>query len=730
MCGTSVEPLRARAVIALEDGLRFLCSPECRDRFLRGERHRERSEPPRASASASASSSDPMLRAVRKRRSQRPPSASSSSSEWTAPQPEAPEPPVPLPVLPLAVAGMALVAAAFATSWTLVGISAVLTGAAAALAVLGPLPLRRDAGWLAWATAPSGASLACVAALLSFEGGHDARLALAGAALAAAAAILRAWLDASAARPLERLLDALRRRIPARAQGPVDDATRPLQVGSRVLEADRVRAGEEVIVSDGGVVPVDGVVRAGEGYVLAHPAARSPVRRRAGDPVIAGARVIDGAIRVLATRVGEHRALLRPARFGDGTADDAARVTRITTRGIQWGGLAVLAFGVLGLWLGDSGGGLAMRLSAAAGVLVAVPLLSLRRAAEAPFVAAGATAAERGIVFQSARSLDRAGRVRVVALCTHGTITEGEPEVVEVHPIGEGSVDEALGLAAAAEASLEGNPIARAILRHVERRRVAKGAVRRVTQVPGRGITAVGAASEAIVVGSRQLLLDEGISVAVGDVDAERAEKRGLSVVFVGVDRKLRALVMLRDEDRPGARAAVQRLIDLDAEVLLVSGDHRSTVESLARPLDVDHVKAELTPEERGAEVRRLREAGGGTVAVIGRAGPDDVVLAAADVPVVLAAAGSPEGERAIALTGDDVRDAAAALWLANAARREANRAVAVAATAGLALAVLAANGLAAPGVVALGAIAVDVLALPAAARLLRRIELRLPARG
>lgn len=634
-----------------------------------------------------------------------------------------------LPFVPLSVAGAALVTSALGTSWFWVTISVVLTLMATGLALIGPLALRRDAGWLAWATAPSGVVLATMAAIIGFHEGSSVRLALVGASLGAALVILRAWFDVSAARPLERLIASLARCMPERAHVSVDRAARPLQVVSREVDTDTIRAGEDVLVGEGQTVPVDGVVQAGEGHVLAHPVARVPVVRRAGDPVIAGARVTDGAIRVVATRVGPDRALLRPARFGDGRALDVARLTRLTTRGIQFAGFAVITGGALGLWLGEAGGGLAMRISAAAGVLLAAPLLALRRAAEAPFVAAGATAVERGIVFQSAESLDRAGRVNVVALCTHGTITEGEPEVVEVHSVGDGAVEQALAIAAGAEALIDQHPIARAIVRHAEVRAIPRESVRRVVAVAGRGLRGLSASGESIVIGNRQLLLDEGISVAVGDHEAERAEQRGFSVVFVAIDRRLRAIVVMRDEDRPGARAAVQRLMDLGCEVLLVSGDHRATVESLARPLDVDHVKAELTPEERSAEVRRLRD-GGAIVAVIGQVGSDDATLAAADVPVVLGAAGGAEGERTVALTGDDVRDAAAALWLASAASREAKRAVGVAGLAGIVLTVLAMNGLAPPAMIALGAIAIDAFALPAAARLLRRIELRLPPRG
>ena len=99
-------------------------------------------------------------------------------------------------------------------------------------------------------------------------------------------------------------------------------------------------------------------------------------------------------------------------------------------------------------------------------------------------------------------------------------------------------------------------------------------------------------------------------------------------------------------------------------------------------------------------------------------------------MPVVLGAAGGQDAERAITLTGDDVRDAAAALWLAHWARRAAVRGVAIAVAGGVALGVLGAVGLLPPVVVAVGVLGIDVLALPSAARFLRRVELRLPARG
>jgi Cu+-exporting ATPase len=727
VCGVPVEPLRAAEVVLVDAGFRYLCSAKCRADYvasLDGARSEAPAEERPRSASASWSSgSDAGTRSTRRKR------ARIGSGEWTGARlAQPPAPPTP-PTLALGLAAASLLASVFATSWTLASIASILALASAAVALVLGGHVRLSAGVAAYLAAPLGTVLACAAGLVRLTNGEDARWFLAGAALAAALANARWWLDATSALSVEQLVRSLAARMPARAHVPAGVEGKPLAVAAADVEASRVRVGEEILVSEGETVCVDGSVRAGQGYALLHPSATAPVRRSAGDSVIAGARVVEGAIRVLATHVGSDRALLRPARFGDGSAADAATLTRVALRA-EVIATGVLAVGVLlALTIAHAGDSLAARLGAAASVFLAAPLLALRRAADTPFVVAGAAAAERGITFASARALDRAGRTTVAVLSVRGTLTEGAPEVVETHAFEGADLDGAIALAASAEAGIEGSTIAHALIRHAEERGIPLVPVRRVSYVAGRGVRATAPSGESIVIGTRQFLLEDGATIAIAEADAARAEARGHLALFVAVDRRVRALISLRDEERPGARAAVQRLIDLDVEVVLLSGDPRGTVDAIAKGLDVHHVRADLTPEERGAEVRRLRDAGG-VVASVAHPGHDTEVLAASDVPVVLAAAGGSEGDRAIALTGEDVRDAAGALWIAHAARREATRATAVAAIGGVALIALGAFGIASPAFIAALAICVDGFVLPTGARVLRRIELRLPARG
>lgn len=720
MCGTPVEPLRAREVLLFEDGFRFLCSAECRARFHEGERDHDAAREHRAQV---AVSSRPRPRA------RRVPKRAPEVREASAAQRALSAPARPPPWLGLAAAGAGIVLGALGQNPIVAVLSALAVAAAAISALVRGWPARAKIGWLAWGLGPAGALLASIAALGSHSPTNDARLWLVGAALAAGAVVVRTWLDARSSQPVHQVASLLVAKMPSRARVPLRTADWNVDVDWEEVDASRVRSGQEVVVGEGEVVAVDGIVQAGEAFALLHPSSPTPVRRNAGDSILAGARVVEGEIRVLATRVGDERALVRPASFGDPRSDRAAPLTALTARVTRWGGLVVLGGAAGGLVFAETDVGLAGQLSAAAAVLLAIPMVAIRRAAEEPYVAAAATAAERGVVFASAHTLDRAGRTAVAALCTHGTITEGEPEVVEVHAVGETSPLALMGIVAGAEAAAQDHPIARAITRFTEARGIAPESVRRASFLSGRGVTALAPSGLEIVVGSRALLLAEGVSVAVADADAARAEERGHTVVFVGLDGRVRAVISLRDEDRPGARAAVQRMIDLGIEVVLISGDHRGTIEALARHLDIGHVKAELLPDERGVEVRRLRETGG-VVATVGRPGRDDPALGAADVQVVLGAAGAPEAERTVSLTSEDVRDASAALWIARAARRAAWRGTMAAALGGGLLATLAAVGVLAPAAAALLALGLDAYTLPSASRLLRRIELRLPIRG
>jgi Cu+-exporting ATPase len=299
-------------------------------------------------------------------------------------------------------------------------------------------------------------------------------------------------------------------------------------------------------------------------------------------------------------------------------------------------------------------------------------------------------ALSHGIVYKDAKTFDAAGRTATAVACSRGTVLTGEPEIVALEPVGESALSESriLALAAGAETAST-HPLANAILRAARTRKVRPESVRSATVHAGLGVTALVSSGDRLVVGSRVLLLQEQVSVAIAEARASELEAQGRSVLLVALAGKLVGLVALQDGLRAGARAAVQRLLDARIEPVLLSGESRETCETIARALAIDHVRPEVLPADRGAEVRALAE-GGHVVAVIGHPASDDAALGAADVAVAMGAPSTPgPGEWGIWLASDDVRDAALALATAHGAR-DRSRAVLAAGIAPGAVALLA----------------------------------------
>lgn len=695
VCRSQVDPLRAPAVLALETGFRYFCGRACLEQY-------RTTEPSRRLA-------------VMRPSAVRPVGARGEELVQAVPAVQRAEPPAPtqlpvwLPWLVLPVCAIAF----FPDTLLRAGCVAVLLGAL--VWVLGAARnLHEEFAWSGvWLPAAGVVSLAAAGLGLS-----DPWL-LATSGLGVILCWARELLAQRAQTPLDALLAELAERVPRQARVSLTDAQDADSYATRNSTTESVRAGEEVAVEAGEVVPVDGVVAQGEATVLLHPAAKMSVVRRQGDALLAGARVLEGSVRVTATRVGSARALFRPPSFGQELATGAAGVVRAVARGkAPW--VAALYAGVVVALALTFRNGLFATCATFGTAMLALPVLSLVRGVRLSFVSASALGASRGIVFRDAATLERAGRVGAAALSTDRTVTTGACNLVEVSPLGrEHSANELTALAMGAESAVEDHPIARAITAYGQERGIAPALLRRVAYARGRGVTALVEGGGALVLGNRQALLNAGVSVAVADREAQRAEAMGRTVVFLAVGGRVRALFVLEDPVRPEARAAVQTLIDLDVEVVLLAGDHRTTVESLARPLDITHIKAELTSEERAQEVTRLRDAGV-VVAVIGHAPDDELAFATSDVALTLDAAGGVhEGD--IAVGSDDLRDAADALVLAQRARRNVQTVLALTLGGGLALATVAALGVGHPALVLALSLGIDAWALPSPARLLRR---------
>lgn len=744
-CGTPVDPLRAERVAFIRERFRYFCSVACRERFdadakatplpiPRG-RVVEIAKAAAAAAAAAAANGSPAAAApartteaaVQTARALAEVARAASPGEELERLPEAvrrasqhPEPALALPVdargpgasgLLLALAALG---AALGFSLMLAGDSRAVLAARVVLAAVACAALvteratgprdRSEIHPAAAAAAPiAAAGVAWGTLLLSDPRASDA-------ATLTSIVVLASALTTAFLRRARRPIELARENIALALNG---NGRRVVEDGAVEARAIDLRPGEEILIEAGDVVPADATVTAGEGVLFPWLDAKIPLPVKEGATVLAGARLSEGRLRAVVGWSGDDRAFLRLTNDPRRRADLLAPIARFGRLFAERGSLLLTGLAALTAFAAGLDGVeillVAVAVQAATAHAVTASIGALRVAAT---VHAGL---RRGIVFRSAEALDRAGHTTLAVFCARGTLLLGEPEVASIEGYGSTEPEEVLALVAASESG-EHHPVASAVMRAARARGIRPDAVRSPRVQAGLGVTAIAANGQPLVVGTRALLLYEHVSVAVAEKRIQELESMGQTVLLVALAGRLVGLVGLQDGLRPGARAAVQHLLDAGLEPALLSGDARETCEALGRALAIDHLRPEVAPAERGDEIRRLVGAGA-TVAVIGQSPTDDAALSAADVAVALNAAGSTSADWGVQLATDDVRDAAFSLYAAKDCLRQARVDLALVALPAIALTALAALGMLPPLWVPVLTTACTLVALERAAR-------------
>ena len=715
-CGAAIDPLRAGHVALFDGGFRYFCRAECKQAFLTAEGRATQEEVATAAPPQVAPSEPPPRSTARvatePRTEQKSVPELEPQSEREREAPAAPPVPSsrvrarPKPASSRLEQVLALIDATGLVVGALVPAMALLEPmgerarlplvlvALAALCARVALATRdaSDVHPLLLLTPRAGAvGAACWAAVV-----HDAR--------AASIAVL-AGLSCAAGIAVEMLVTRSRARTAAARDG----IERSLELTARVLRGEEthvvpagdVRPGEQIVAEAGDTLGVDATVTAGEARVVPWLDARGEVVKRDGDPVVAGARVVSSRLRLRTTWSGRERAWVRLIATPEARVDVAAPTPRTLRLVVQRG--APVAAGLVGIAAFAANGTAAEILAAMCAGATAFAARAAASFVSLHYARAHLEALGSGITYKDARAFERAAAAHVAILSARGTVLMGEPEIVAVEPSGAVDVERVLSLAAGAETAST-HPFAAAILRAARARDVRPDNVRNATVHEGLGVTALASSGERLAVGGRALMLGEKIGVAAADARVSELEAQGRSVLLVALGDRLVGLIALMDGLRPGARAAVQRLLDARIEPVLLSGEARDTCETIARALDIEHVRPEVLPADRGPEVRALAE-GGSVVAVVGHPQRDDGALGAADVAVAMGSAGSTPGEWSVSLAGDDVRDAATALAIPHAARERARAAIALGVAPGLVALLAIGFGVAPLAVAPLGAL-------------------------
>ncbi len=444
------------------------------------------------------------------------------------------------------------------------------------------------------------------------------------------------------------------------------------------IPVEEIQVGDIFIVKPGQAVPTDGVVVKGRSSVDQSPVTGEsiPVEKKEGDVVFAGSINQEGALEVRATKTFAENTISRIIEMVEEAQERKGRSQQFIERFGARYSPAVLVVGVLlavvppllfgapwNVWITRAT--VFIVAAAPCALVISIPITT---------VATLGTAARQGVLIKGGIYVEELAHISVVALDKTGTLTQGEPEVVDVASLNPDTHDPEtlLKLAASVEARSE-HPLARAIVRAARARRMEMPAVEHFQALPGAG--AVGNVNgHRIWLGSPALFAD--LLAQHSDVarQIETWQEEGKTVVLVGEGNgpnghpsAILGLIAIRDNLRPNARQAIAALHRVGVRhVVMLTGDNSRTAQAIAREVGIDQVYAELKPEDKALKVREL-VTHYGHVAMVGDGVNDAPALAEATVGVAMGAAGTDVAlETAdVALMGDDLEKLAYAIQLA-----------------------------------------------------------------
>ena len=471
--------------------------------------------------------------------------------------------------------------------------------------------------------------------------------------------------------------------LEARAKGRTSDAINKLMnlaPKTAVVERDgaetevpveEVEKGDILVVRSGMSVPVDGVVTEGHAAVdeSAITGESIPVEKETGAKLIGATVLKSGFLKMRAEKVGEETTLAQIVRLVDDAtgskppiAKMADKVSGVFVPAVI--GIAVVT-GTVWLLLGES---FEFALSNAIAVLVISCPCALGLATPTAIMVGTGRGASGGVLIKSAEALETVHEVNTVVLDKTGTITQGTPGVTDVlygRSVGE---ERLLQLAASLEKYSE-HPLAEAIVSHAAAKNIRLVPVTGFAQEAGRGIKGL-IEGKLCLGGNRKMLADAGLY----DDDAKAVEQKlageGKTPLFFVYDGNLIGIIALADTVKPTSRAAIAELKRMGLEVVMLTGDNAQTAQAIQKEVGVDRVVAEVLPQDKENEIRRLQEQGK-KVAMVGDGINDAPALARADVGIAIGAGTDIAIESAdLVLMKSDLLDVAGAVQLGHAVIR------------------------------------------------------------
>ncbi|MFC1991423.1 heavy metal translocating P-type ATPase [Chloroflexota bacterium] len=440
------------------------------------------------------------------------------------------------------------------------------------------------------------------------------------------------------------------RFLEARAKGQTSEAIKNL-VGmqaktARVVRQDQeldipieeVIVGDIVIVRPGEKVPVDGIIN--EGYSSIDESMVTgesiPVEKEVGDQVIGATINKTGSFRFETTKVGKDTALAQIIKLVEEAQGSKAPIQRLADIISAYFVpvvivIATITFILWYIW-GPSPNLTFALLNFVAVLIIACPC-ALGLATPTAIMVGTGKGAENGVLIRSGEALETAHKIKVIILDKTGTLTQGKPVVTDIATTPGFGEEELLLMAASAERGSE-HPLGESIVNAAREKNLVLSDATEFNAIPGHGIEAT-VNGRKMLLGNLKLMQERGLSLDDLEGKAIQFSNEGKTPMFLGIDGKTAGIIAVADTLKLGSKEAVRELHRLGLEVVMLTGDNQRTAEAIAREVGIDRALAEVLPEHKSQEVKKLQEEGK-VVAMVGDGINDAPALAQADVGIAI----------------------------------------------------------------------------------------------